>query len=217
MGALKTETAPKPVRRVTDLQRSAFWIYGVTAMVMRDPLGVVVRQTAELGLGNWEVRLEILRVAVILILLARLFLVSGIYFEQVYMQPGSADLYPRSSFAVDFLAGLAQFLVATAASTAISLQSIRTLTPFSLLVAIFLAIDWLWLGLAAVRRFSSLPIIARQAQFNARILGAGALALVVSRLVGGDAVFDHQAALSVVALIAVVDIALQIRRYDELS
>jgi len=154
MAAPQAETAPP--RRITDLQRSAFWIYGVTAMIMRDPLSVIVRQTAELGFGNWEVRLEILRVGVILILLSRLFLVSGLYFEQVYMQPESGDRYPRRSYAVDFLAGLAQFLVATAASTAIALQSVRTLTPFALLVAVFLAVDWLWLGLAALRRFSSL-------------------------------------------------------------
>jgi hypothetical protein len=215
MAAPKAETASP--RRITDLQRSAFWIYGVTAMIMREPLGVIVRQTAELGLGNWEVRLEILRVGVILILLSRLFLISGLYFEQVYMQPESGDRYPRRSYAVDFLAGLAQFLVATAASTAIALQSVRTVTPFALLVAIFLAVDWLWLGLAALRRFSSLAMIARQAQSNARMLGAGALALVVARAFGGDAVFNHQVALSVVAILALVDIARQVGRYDELS
>src|ERR1700753_1349827 len=99
-------TASHPVPRITDLQRSAFWIYGVTAMVMREPLGIIVRQIAELGIGNGEVRLEILRVAVLLSLLSRLFLSSGLYFEQVYMQEGAAARYPRSSYAIDFLAGL---------------------------------------------------------------------------------------------------------------
>jgi len=84
-------------------------------------------------------------------------------------------------------------------------------------VAVFLAVDWLWLGLAALRRFSSLATIARQAQSNARMLGAGALAMVVAHAFGGDAVFNHQAALSVVAVFALVDIAQQIGRYDELS
>jgi hypothetical protein len=207
----------KPVRRITDLQRSAFWIYGVTAMIMREPLGIIVRQTSELGIGHWEVRLGILRVGVILILLARLFLVSGLYFEQVYMQPESGDRYPVRSYAVDFLAGLLQFLVATAASTAVTLQSVRTLTPFSLLVAMFLMVDLLWLGLAALKGYSSLGLIGQQAKLNGLIVAAGGVTLLVAHLAGGDAVFSHEAALSVVTVCALLDIAHQIKRYDQMS
>src|SRR4051794_22867351 len=101
-------------------------------MVMREPFGLIIRHTTEAGFGNWQVRLELLRVAVILILLARLFLISGLYFESVYMQPDSADRYPRRSYPTDFLAGLAQFLVGAAATTAVGLHTrvAGLFTPF---------------------------------------------------------------------------------------
>lgn len=92
----------RPIRRITDLQRSAFGIYGVTAMLMREPMGLIVRHTSEVGYGNWQVRLEWLRVAVILLLLSRLFLISRLYFEQVFMQPDSADWYRRRSYPSTF-------------------------------------------------------------------------------------------------------------------
>ena len=71
--------------RVSDLHKSAFWIYGVTAMVMREPLAGLVRHIASAGMGNVQVRLETLRVAVVLVLMSRLFLESGLYFDEVYL------------------------------------------------------------------------------------------------------------------------------------
>ena len=181
-------TTSRPLRRISDLQRSAFWIYGVTAMVMREPLGLVIRHISDAGLRNWQVRLELLRIAVILLLLSRLFLFSGLYFEQVFMQPDSAERYPRRSYPIDFLNGLSQFLVATAATTAIGLH-VRIagwFAPFTLLVYVFLLADWIWLAVAKARRFSSAPLIASWAASNAVI--SSVRASLFGRSVNGRAI-----------------------------
>jgi len=196
-------TTSRPLRRISDLQRSAFWIYGVTAMVMREPLGLVIRHISDAGLRNWQVRLELLRIAVILLLLSRLFLFSGLYFEQVFMQPDSAERYPRRSYPIDFLNGLSQFLVATAATTAIGLH-VRIagwFAPFTLLVYVFLLADWIWLAVAKARRFSSAPLIASWAASNAVIVIASAVAGGIALLAGADPVFAGQTALAVIAVI----------------
>jgi hypothetical protein len=206
----------RPIRRISDLQRSAFWIYGVTAMVMREPLGLIVRHTTEAGLGNWQVRLELLRVGVILLLLSRLFLVSGLYFEQVFMQPESADRYPRRSYPIDFLAGLAQFLVGAAATTAVGthLRISGKLAPFTLLAALFLIVDIGWLATAALRGFSSVTLIGGHAKYNGAMLIAAAVAWGAVAGAGGDAVLADQAALSILAAFTLFDISRLVRRYE---
>jgi hypothetical protein len=206
----------RPVRRITDLQRSAFWIYGVTAMVMREPMGLVIRHVSEAGPGNWQVRLELLRIAVILLLLSRLFLISGLYFEEVFMQPDSSDRYPRRSYPIDFLAGLLQFLVAAAATTVVGthLRIAGEFAPFTLLAELFLVVDWLWLAMAALRRFSSVALIARHTKVNGGMLIGSAVVFGAARAAGADAVFADQAALMVLAILSAYGISRQIKRYE---
>ncbi len=209
-------TPARPTRRITDLQRSAFWIYGVTAMVMREPFGLIIRHTAEAGLGDWQVRLELVRVVVILLLLARLFLLSGLYFEIVYMQADSADRFPRRSYPIDFLAGLKQFLVGAAATTTIGMhyRVDGQYAPFTLLVWLFLLVDIGWLAIAMLRGFSSVPIIRKQAGWNTAILLASVITRSMARVVNLDAVFADQLALSVTALFCIGSILMLIRRYE---
>lgn len=203
-------------RRITDLQRSAFWIYGVTAMVMREPFGLIIRHLSEAGWGNWQVRLEFLRVIVILLLLARLFLLSGLYFEIVYMQPDSGERFPRRSYPIDFLAGLKQFLVGAAATTAVGMHYRwgGQYAPFTLLVWLFLLVDVGWLAVAELRGFSSINLIRRDAGWNTAILLASVVMRSMARVVNLDAVFADQLALSVTALFCAGSIMNEIRRYE---
>jgi hypothetical protein len=204
------------VRRITDLQRSAFWIYGVTAMVMREPMGLVIRHTSEAGFGNWQVRLELLRIVVILLLLSRLFLISGLYFEQVFMQAESADTYPRRSYPIDFLAGLLQFLVGAAATTAIGthLRIAGEFAPFTILAELFLIVDLVWLAVAALRGFSSVTLIARHTKVNSGMVIGSVVAFAAARVAGADAVFADQVALTILAALSVYGITRQIKRYE---
>ena len=64
--------------RISEFHKGAFWIYGVTAMVMHDPLSHTLSHISSAGLANWEVRLEIWRCAVLLVLMARFFLAAGL-------------------------------------------------------------------------------------------------------------------------------------------
>lgn len=185
-------------------------------MVMREPLGLIIRHISDAGLRSWQVRLELLRLAVILLLLSRLFLFSGLYFEQVFMRPDSAERYPSRSYAIDFLNGLAQFLIATAATTVIGLH-VRIagwFAPFTLLVYVFLLGDWVWLGIAKARRFSATPLIASWAGSNAIIVIASAIASGVALLAGADPVFAGQTALLVIAAITLWRIFKLIRMFE---
>jgi hypothetical protein len=214
--AVASPISTKPVRRISDLQRSAFWIYGITAMVMREPFGIIVRHSTEAGWGNWQVRLEVLRVLVILLLLSRLFLVSGLYFEQVYMQPDSADRYPKRSYPIDFLAGLKQFLVGAAATTTVAMHQrvAGEFAPFTMLVALFLLVDAGWLAVAKLRGFSAAGLIQKKAVWNAGTLLAAFIAWGVARAAGADAVFADQVALGVLAVACCWDVLQQVRIYE---
>lgn len=185
-------------------------------MVMREPLGLVLRHSLEAGLGNWQVRLELLRIAVVLLLLSRLFLASGIYFDEVFMQPDSATRFPRRSYPVDFLFGLTQFLVAAAATTVVGIHPrvAGEFSQFTILVEVFLSIDLGWLGVASLRGFSSLTLIAHLAGVNGAMLAASAIAYGAVRLAGGDAVLADQTVLAILAVVSTYGILWQIRRYE---
>jgi hypothetical protein len=204
---------------VSDLQRSAFWIYGVTALVMREPMATVIAHASSVGLGNWQVQLELLRVAVILILLSRLFLMSGLFLEKVYMLPNSDELFPRRSYPIDFLAGLFQFLLATAASSALALnvRVAGVYSPFSVIIAILLLFDLVWLAISALRRFSTTDLVARQVLVNVMLLVTSGVIASTARLAGLDAVFSEGAGLTVLALLAMGHMAIQIVSYEGLG
>jgi len=214
-----TPNLASPTRRLSDLQRSAFWIYGVTAMVMREPLGLVIRHTSDAGLNHWQVRLELLRVAVILLLLARLFLRTGLYFERVYMQPDSNDRFPRRSYPTDFLAGLMLFLVGAAATTAVGTHTrvFRAFAPFTVAVACFLLVDTFWWALARLRGFSSTALIRDQAVTNLGMLAASLTVWSLAYAAGADAVLSDQIALGIIGIGTAADVVWQARTYESLD
>ena len=209
-------SSPPPVRRISDLQRSAFWIYGVTGMVMREPLGLVIRHISDAGIRDGQVRLEVLRVAVILLLMSRLFLFSGLYFDQVFMRPDSAERFPRRSYPIDFLNGLAQFLVATAATTVVGLHTriAGWFSPFTLLVYVFLLADSIWLVIAKLRRFTSTSLIVRYVGSSGVIVLASAVAGGIAFVAGASAVVAGESALLVVAALTLWRILKLIQAFE---
>jgi hypothetical protein len=199
--------------RISDLHKSAFWIYGVTAMVMREPFASVIRHTSTAGFGDWQVRLELLRVAVVLILMARVFLASGLYFDQVYLREDSATRFPRRSYPVDFLAGLLQFLTIVAGSTAVALHS-RTepgLSVFGILVVAFLLFDALWIGLSTLLGYSTVREITRRASFATAAFTIAAWSGI--RIAGGDPVLAEQIAFAALLASTFFEMAKLVRQY----
>jgi hypothetical protein len=198
--------------RISDFHKSAFWIYGVTAMVMREPFATVIRHTSAAGLADWQVRLELLRVVVVLMLMARLFLASGLYFDEVYLQEGSAGRFPRRSYPVDFLAGLMQFLTIVAGSTVVALhdRSRWGLSVFAILVAAFLLFDAVWIALSKVLGFSTTREIAGRATFGSAALTIAVLAGMASL----DAVLAEQTAFACLLVLTLFDMTKLVREYD---
>jgi hypothetical protein len=200
---------------VSNLEKSAFWIYGVTAMVMREPFASVLRHASAAGIRDWQVRLELLRVLVVLILMSRLFLASGLYFDIVYMRADSAARFPRRSYPMDFLAGLAQLLIVVGASTIVGLHDRMPgeLSLFMALVAVFLISETVWLLLSLALRFSSAPLVSGFAKFNLAVLGICFLAWLAARFGGASPVFGDGLALLLLFAFTAFDIVRLIRKY----
>lgn len=208
-------TQSPPPARIPDSHKNAFWIYGVTAMVMREPLGVVVRSVSTDGIANRAVQVECLRLAVILLILSRQFLTAGTFFDRVYLGPDSAEKFPRRSYPLDFLTRLMEMLVAVAMATAVGLEAFPQggLTPFTILTGILLLLEGVWLLVARVARYSTVGEIAPTARANAVAFLLSALLYVAARASrfrpdAADIVF-----LSVVVLFSAFQLAGQIRSY----
>lgn len=186
---------------------------------MREPMGAVLRHAFEAGFHDWQVRLEVLRLAIVILLLSRLFLIVGLYFEMIFMQPDAAVRFPRRSYPVDFLTGLMQFMVGAALTTVMSnhLRMAGGMAMFSWIVVAFLSIDILWLAVAIARGFSAAPVIAGHTRVNAGMLAVCCIAWIAARLTGRDPVFADQAALGVLAAITLAGILHQIRIYESLD
>ena len=99
-------SAQPPAARVPDLHKSAFWIYGVTAMVMREPLSIVLRHASSVGWANPDVLMEALRGLIVWLLMSRQFTVAGVYFDRVYLQPDSGAQFANRNFPLISYSGL---------------------------------------------------------------------------------------------------------------
>ncbi|MEQ1949254.1 MAG: hypothetical protein ABL995_18820 [Bryobacteraceae bacterium] len=181
--------------RIPDSHKNAFWIYGVTAMILREPLSIVTRDLSAKGLGDASVRVECLRMLVVLLVLSRQFLSAGVYFDRVYLQPDSAAKYPHKSYPVDFLTRLVDLLAAVAASTAVGLHTFPLwgLAPFLAVIVLLLLFDALWAFTARTAGYSTVSELAPTARGSLLVLlvcfilyiGAGLAALPAEMLDAG--------------------------------
>ena len=204
-----------PAARIPDSHKNAFWIYGVTAMIMREPLSLVVRRLSVEGIQDPVTQVQCLRALLILLILSRQFLTAGSFFDRVYLQPDSAARFPRRSYPWDFLTRMAELLVAVAASTTIALESTppRGLAPFTILAAILLLLEAVWWATARVATFSTVVEIAPTARANGSALLL-CVALYGSLRALGVAVETSDALLlSVVTLFTGFQLAGQVRSY----
>ena len=195
--------------RVSDLHKSAFWIYGVTAMVMREPLAGLIRHIAAAGVGDVQVRLETLRVAVVLALMSRLFLASGLYFDEVYLRLDSAARFPRRSYPVDFISGLLHFLLAVGASTAVSTVT----SAFPAIVLAFLLYECLWYLVSKLLRYTTAALIGGFAAAGLRNVAVSAGFWAAVRVGVGPQAADEAGFAAVLGL-TFCDIARLLRAYS---
>ncbi len=159
-------SAQPPAARVPDLHKSAFWIYGVTAMVMREPLSIVLHHASTAGWANPDVLMEALRGLIVWLLLSRQFTVAGVYFDRVYLQPDSGVRFANRNFPVDFILGIGALLLAVGASTIVGVKG----SLFDVVVGLALLWDLLWLLVARLMGYSAVRLISPGALFNLGIL-----------------------------------------------
>jgi hypothetical protein len=211
-------TSPDPApARIPDSHKSAFWIYGVTAMVMREPLSVFVKDLSSAGPSSLTVQLEWLRLLVVFLFLSRQFLAAGVFFDRVYLQPDSAARFPRRSYPVDFITRMIELLVAVAASTAVGIHTrqIADLAPFTILTVLLLLLQPVWLAVARLARYSTVPEIAPSARANFFIfMLAGLIYVVLGALHLGPAKADAASLTSVIILIS-IRLTAQIQSYGQ--
>lgn len=163
---------PPVTARVSDLHKSAFWIWGVTAMIMREPLGAAVRRLAKDGLADPLAQLTALRTVVTLLILSRQFLGAGVFFERVYLRADSPAKFPHCSYPMDFITRLTEVLLAVAASTTVGSGTyvFGWISTFLVLTGAMLAADSVLLLIAVCAGFSTRREIAPGARFNALAL-----------------------------------------------
>ena len=189
-----------PAPRVPDLHKSAFWIYGVTAMVMREPLSIVLHHAVTAGWADPTVVREGLRTLIVLLLMSKQFLASGIYFDRVYIQPESAERFPRRSYPTDFLFGMAALLVAVGASTVIGSPP----PMFDRVAGAMLLSNAVWIAVSKVASYSTVARIAPAAISDIVTLAVFAASLLV---------FGEAAGYVVLLLLLLGQIAHLIRNY----
>jgi hypothetical protein len=191
----------KTAARIPDLHRSAFWIYGITATVMKDPFGVVLRHASTAGWGDAAVQEECLRALVVLILMARQFLAAGMYFDRVYLAPESAEQFPLRNYPFDFLFGLTELLTAVANSMIVAVPNLF----FDVLCALNLLWETVWLAASKAAGYSTLRMIFPGAQVTAGIFAISAAA----RLLAGET-----AAMAVLFMLCSTHIGWMISHYN---
>ena len=206
-----------PPARISDLHKSAFWIWGVTAMIMREPLAVVIRQVSAAGIASQTAQLVCLRTALILLILSRQFLAAGIYFDRVYMRPDSALRFPSRNYPLDFITRLMEMLVAVAASTAAGLDSREPggLSPFMIITCVMLLLESVWLMIARSANYSTVPEIAPVARNNFYAFLLLAVIACGLRAAGSSAEQTEVWVLVVIGLFTGYQLAGQIRSYGQ--
>jgi hypothetical protein len=203
--------------RISDLHRSAFWIWGVTAMIMREPFAVSVRALSVEGFASPSAQMVCLRTALTLMLLSRQFLNAGIFFDRVYMRPDSAGRFPVRSYPLDFLYRMMELLVAVAASTTIALEphELPSLSPFAILTGVMLMLDALWLAVARAAKFSTASEIAPAARNNSFALLLCAAVYSGFRAAGADPPSAEAPALLAALMFTCWQLGRQIRTYGQ--
>jgi hypothetical protein len=201
--------------RIPDSHKNAFWIYGVTAMIMQGPLSVVVRGISSQGIGDRAVQVETLRLLVVFLILSRQFLSAGVFFDQVYLQPDAATKFPSRSYPVDFLMRLTELLVAVAASTAVGLDPYpqKGLATFTILAGILLLLESLWLGVARSAGFSTASLIAPAARANVFGFLLCVALYVGARWAGFEPWIADVVVLCALILFTAIQLAGQVRTY----
>jgi|SRR2546425_1022567 len=126
------------------LHKHAFWLYGVL-------VGLAIKHAVETVLPHllappftrtWESFPEAVRLFLFLVLIIRFYLGSAIYFDDVYYSADSDKTYPRKNYLVDYLFGVAHFLLFLA--WAMSLQIKNSPLLFPGLLAGILVYDAVW-------------------------------------------------------------------------
>lgn len=94
------------------LHSHAFYIYGViVGLSIREALARVAPHLLHPStVPAWEARLEAVRLVVLLLMTTVFYFGSGVFFDKVYLNPATCDLYKKKIYGLDFAIGLAHFL-----------------------------------------------------------------------------------------------------------
>lgn len=188
--------------KVPDLHKSAFWIYGVTAMVMRDPLGDLLRHLSAAGWRDAGVQMEALRTTIVLLLMSKHFLASGIFFDRVYIRPEAGELYPKRSYPVDFLFGMATLLTSVGASELVAVPTV----VYDGVIVVNLLFSLMWLATAKALGHSTIPRLKFAAIWDLGTLAIFAAVLTIA---------ETPAYLVLIPLVA-IQMARMIRGYNDI-
>jgi hypothetical protein len=189
------------------LHTQAFWVYGViVALAIREGLTRtiphVVFQTTD---PSWMLRLETWRLLIFLLMIIRFYLGGSIYFDKVYINEITSARIKKKNYGIDFSSGMIMFIIFFGLSISITdhtrLQ--HGMSNFLWIVAAILFYDLIWLSANILN--DTVRHIRLWAVINFLTLVLAALLFFLIREARGDVVLAEEWALSIIALISVLD------------
>jgi hypothetical protein len=178
------------------LHKHAFWLYGViVGLAIREALTKNVPHIISPPEGPWWATAQDgVRLLLFLILIVRFYLGSAYYFEEAHVAPG-ATAFSKKNYFVDFLFGLAHFIIFFGWGLSIDFHSGHNYYFLLGLLGILLYdVVWFWL----CRKYETRHLIKLWVALNVFTVIISLLFFLIMKLVT-----DNHALMEVVALIPV--------------
>jgi hypothetical protein len=187
------------------LHKHAFWLYGViVGLAIKEALASTVPDILNPTEPKWEALLDFSRLVVFVFFTTRFFLGSAYFFEEVYTGP-NAVFYDKKNYFLDFLFGLAHFLLFFAWSLTIDFHQKDLEYFFRYILAGLLFYDVLWLIMS--RKYDTKRQITPWTALNVvTLILASGLFWVTRKLIGQNMIAESVAFVPVF-IVSVIDMA----------
>ncbi len=188
------------------VHRHAFWVYGVIVGLAIDKAlsGLIPHIFTLPNDEPWPFLPEAARFVVFIILIVRFYLGSALYFNDAYLSDEATNLYPRKSYALDFLFGFAHFLFFYALGVSIEIHN-KPNGIFPVLLVVILAYDLLWF--LASGDNDTRHLIKMWAFVNLITLLVSLVCYLVVNRLGYNALRAEESAFIPIVIVSIIDFA----------
>lgn len=196
------------------IHTQSFWVYGViVGLAIREALSHTIPNIiSSNGDPRWFVRLETWRLLIFLTMIIRFYLGSSLFFDKAYIDPASSPKFQKKSYGLDFICGLAVFMIFFGWSITIGDKSRLShgMSNFLLLLTVILAYDFVWFMVNL--RYDTVHSIKLWTTINILTLVFAAVIFFLTREIKDNDVLAEELAFIPVALFSYGDFVEMISR-----